>query len=168
MGDAFRPTACLVVGMAGCGKTTLMQRINHYCLERDAKAAASTGGGGDSGSGAETVESTYYVNLDPAVTQVPFAAGIDIRDTVDYKQVMKQYNLGPNGGIMTSLNLFATRFDQVLDILEKRAAQGLKHVLFDTPGQIEVFTWSASGMIITEVTSYCRKSRCVAKSAMIQ
>ena len=44
---------------------------------------------------------------------MPFAAGIDIRDTVDYKAVMTQYNLGPNGGIMTSLNLFATRFDQV-------------------------------------------------------
>lgn len=26
---------------------------------------------------------------------------------------MKQYNLGPNGGIVTALNLFATRFDQV-------------------------------------------------------
>lgn len=26
---------------------------------------------------------------------------------------MKQYGLGPNGGIVTSLNLFATRFDQV-------------------------------------------------------
>lgn len=26
---------------------------------------------------------------------------------------MAQYKLGPNGGIMTSLNLFATRFDQV-------------------------------------------------------
>jgi len=63
---------------------------------------------------------------------------------------MKQYNLGPNGAIMTSLNLFATRFDQVLDIVERRAAEGLKHVFFDTPGQIEVFTWSASGMIITE------------------
>jgi GTPase SAR1 family protein len=25
-----------------------------------------------------------------------------------------------------------------------------RHVLFDTPGQIEVFTWSASGAIITE------------------
>lgn len=25
---------------------------------------------------------------------------------------MKQYSLGPNGGILTSLNLFATRFDQ--------------------------------------------------------
>lgn len=38
----------------------------------------------------------------------------------------------------------------MLDILEKRAAEGLKRVFFDTPGQIEVFTWSASGMIITE------------------
>ena len=33
---------------------------------------------------------------------------------VNYKNVMKEYNLGPNGGILTSLNLFATRFDQVL------------------------------------------------------
>ena len=32
---------------------------------------------------------------------------------VKYKEVMKQYGLGPNGGILTSLNLFATRFDQV-------------------------------------------------------
>ena len=38
----------------------------------------------------------------------------DIRDTVNYKEVMKQYGLGPNGGIVTSLNLFATRFDQVM------------------------------------------------------
>lgn len=37
----------------------------------------------------------------------------DIRDTVNYKEVMKQFGLGPNGGIVTSLNLFATRFDQV-------------------------------------------------------
>ena len=32
---------------------------------------------------------------------------------MNYKEVMKQYGLGPNGGIVTSLNLFATRFDQV-------------------------------------------------------
>jgi GTPase SAR1 family protein len=45
---------------------------------------------------------------------VPYPANIDIRDTVNYKEVMKQYELGPNGGIVTSLNLFATKFDQVL------------------------------------------------------
>lgn len=43
----------------------------------------------------------------------PFLLPSDIRDTVNYKEVMKQYSLGPNGGIVTSLNLFATRFDQV-------------------------------------------------------
>lgn len=36
-------------------------------------------------------------------------------------KVMSQYGLGPNGAITTSLNLFATRFDQVLDLLEKRS-----------------------------------------------
>lgn len=89
------------------------------------------------------------VNLDPAVLEVPFEPNIDIRDTVNYKEVMKQYGLGPNGGILTSLNLFTTKFDQVLDVLEGRAAS-LEYVLLDTPGQIEVFTWSASGAIITE------------------
>ncbi len=32
---------------------------------------------------------------------------------VNYKNVMKEYSLGPNGGILTSLNLFTTKFDQV-------------------------------------------------------
>ncbi|XP_031694965.1 GPN-loop GTPase 1 [Anarrhichthys ocellatus] len=62
---------------------------------------------------------------------------------------MKQYGLGPNGGIVTSLNLFATRFDQVMHFLEKKQ-QNHRYILIDTPGQIEVFTWSASGTIITE------------------
>uniref|UniRef100_UPI00398F5EFA GPN-loop GTPase 1-like n=1 Tax=Pristiophorus japonicus TaxID=55135 RepID=UPI00398F5EFA len=62
---------------------------------------------------------------------------------------MKQYSLGPNGGIVTALNLFATRFDQVMKFIEKRQ-QDCRFVVIDTPGQIEVFTWSASGTIITE------------------
>lgn len=62
---------------------------------------------------------------------------------------MKQYNLGPNGGILTSLNLFTTKFDQVLNFVAKRS-QSVSHILVDTPGQIEIFTWSASGAIITD------------------
>jgi GPN-loop GTPase len=60
----------------------------------------------------------YYINLDPAVRSVPFAANIDIKDTVNYKEVMSEYSLGPNGGILTSLNLFATRFDQVIGTID--------------------------------------------------
>jgi hypothetical protein len=62
---------------------------------------------------------------------------------------MKQYNLGPNGGILTSLNLFATRFDQVMTYIEKKS-DTLDYVFVDTPGQIEIFTWSASGQVISE------------------
>ena len=58
----------------------------------------------------------YVINLDPAVSEVPFPVNIDIQDTVKYKEVMKQYGLGPNGAIMTSLNLFTTKFDQVSNI----------------------------------------------------
>lgn len=99
----------------------------------------------------------YVINLDPAVLNVPFQPNIDIRDSINYKEVMKQYNLGPNGGILTSLNLFATKIDQVIGLLEKRAnpepgstISPPKHFLVDTPGQIEVFVWSASGSILLE------------------
>jgi len=100
----------------------------------------------------------YVLNLDPAVYSVPFESNIDIRDSINYKEVMKQYNLGPNGGILTSLNLFATKVDQIIALLEKRAAPNpstpsakpIEHILVDTPGQIEVFVWSASGTIFLE------------------
>jgi GPN-loop GTPase len=99
----------------------------------------------------------YVLNLDPAVLSVPFEANIDIRDSINYKEVMKQYNLGPNGGILTSLNLFATKVDQILSLMEKRSKPSSdtktrppRHFLVDTPGQIEVFVWSASGSILLE------------------
>ncbi|KAJ2475125.1 GPN-loop GTPase 1, partial [Coemansia sp. RSA 2320] len=126
--EGNEPVNIIMIGMAGSGKTTLMQRINAYLHERKTPP--------------------YVVNLDPAVTKLPFQANIDIRDTVDYKQVMKEYNLGPNGGILTSLNLFTTKLDQVMEIVDKRASDN-KYFLYDTPGQIEIFTWSASGSIIT-------------------
>lgn len=94
----------------------------------------------------------YVVNMDPACLDVDYPVNIDIRDTVKYREVMKKYKLGPNGAIITSLNLFATKFDQVLSIMEKRKSE-FDYMLLDTPGQIEVFTWSASGSIITEALS---------------
>ncbi|KAK4166660.1 hypothetical protein QBC43DRAFT_232199 [Cladorrhinum sp. PSN259] len=132
------PVAIVCIGMAGSGKTTFMQRINAYLHEKK--------------------DPPYVMNLDPAVTHSPFQSNIDIRDSVNYKKVMEEYKLGPNGGIMTSLNLFSTKVDQVMNILEKRAApdpenpakKPISRILVDTPGQIEVFVWSASGTILLE------------------
>nr|CCA23766.1 GPNloop GTPase 1 putative [Albugo laibachii Nc14] len=123
------PITVIMIGMAGSGKTTLMQRIQSYGVEQSMRQ--------------------YIINLDPAVKKTGYSPNIDIRDTVDYKQVMKEYTLGPNGAIMTCLNLFATRFDQVVDLIAKRS-ENLDYCFIDTPGQIEAFTWSASGSIITE------------------
>ena len=116
-----KPISIITIGMAGAGKSTFVQRINSYLHSIN--------------------KPPYILNLDPAVTNVPFEPNIDIRDTINYQQVMKKYvittqnlltncwialltdryNLGPNGGILTALNLFTTKFDQVLDIVEKRA-----------------------------------------------
>ncbi|RLN90423.1 hypothetical protein BBJ28_00004529, partial [Nothophytophthora sp. Chile5] len=138
-----KPVTMLVIGMAGSGKTTLMQ-VRKATTSRIVYASY----------GVDNGLRNYVVNLDPAVRKTGYTANVDIRDTVDYKQVMTEYGLGPNGAIMTSLNLFATRFDQVIDLLSKRSGD-LEYVCYhyaivDTPGQIEAFTWSASGAIITE------------------
>lgn len=50
---------------------------------------------------------------------------------------------------MTSLNLFATQFDNVVRLCEAKK-DVCEFIVVDTPGQIEVFTWSASGSIITD------------------
>ena len=80
----------------GSGKTTFLHRLVAHSQSLGIKG--------------------YVLNLDPAVLSLPFTANIDIRDTVNYKNVMKEYNLGPNGAILTSLNLFATKFDEVSGI----------------------------------------------------
>ena len=79
-------------------------------------------------------------NLNPAAKHAPFDRNIDTCDPANYREVMTQPNLGPSGGIVTLLNLFATKMDQVVGILERRAAAGpTPRVLIDTPGQIECF-----------------------------
>ncbi|KAJ3556375.1 hypothetical protein NM688_g2063 [Phlebia brevispora] len=129
-----KPIVIITIGMAGAGKSTFVQRINSYLHSQNPPVPP------------------YILNLDPAVTHVPFEPNIDIRDTVNYHEVMKQYNLGPNGGILTALNLFTTKFDEVLDLVEKRSAD-VDYIILDTPGQIEIFTWSASGAIITDAVA---------------
>ena len=68
-----KPVAIITIGMAGSGKTTFVQRMNSYLHSLD------------------HTHPPYILNLDPAVANVPFDANIDIRDTIDYAQVMKEY-----------------------------------------------------------------------------
>ncbi|XP_014255556.1 GPN-loop GTPase 1 [Cimex lectularius] len=130
--ERINPTCIIVLGMAGSGKTTFVSKLTNKLYS--------------------SVVPPYVINLDPACLEVPYPANVDIRDVVNYKEVMKQYGLGPNGAIVTSLNLFSTKFNQLLALMKKNEGKH-KYYIFDTPGQIEVFTWSASGNIITETLS---------------
>jgi GTPase SAR1 family protein len=67
-----KPVCIIAIGMAGSGKSTFVQRLNAH-LHSQAPPAPP-----------------YILNLDPAVTNLPFEANIDIRDTVNYHEVMKQ------------------------------------------------------------------------------
>ena len=126
------PLVIFFIGMAGSGKTTLVHRtsIDLSFIKKN----------------------HYIINLDPASITCPYSPNIDIRDTIDYKKIMSEYFLGPNGAILTSLNLFATRFHQVKKIIEKNELK-FDYILIDTPGQVEIFTWSASGSILCEAFS---------------
>jgi adenylylsulfate kinase-like enzyme len=67
-----KPVCIIAIGMAGSGKSTFVQRLNAHLHSQPTPAPP------------------YVLNLDPAVTNLPFEANIDIRDTVEYHEVMKQ------------------------------------------------------------------------------
>ncbi|KAF9762549.1 GPN-loop GTPase QQT2 [Nosema granulosis] len=127
-------TIFLVVGMAGAGKTTFCQRLYSWISQDNCKIDSKTG----------LNSSIYSINLDPAVLNCKMPLNLDIRDYVDYNGVMEKYNIGPNGAITTSLNLF------LLNIEERVQLGDSEYVIIDTPGQIETFTWSSPGYIIRD------------------
>lgn len=133
--------------MAGSGKTTFVHRLSLHIM---------------SPFYSKSLQPPLLVNLDPAVLQTLYSPDIDIRDVVPYKETMEKFKLGPNGAILTCLNLYASQFDKTLSEIETLSSmssisihdtKSTRIVLLDTPGQIELFTWSAAGSIITECLS---------------
>lgn len=64
---------------------------------------------------------------------------------------MNEYKLGPNGAILTALNLYTAQPEIIVDSIIAKANASSENSIFlvDIPGQIEVFTWSASSIILT-------------------
>lgn len=124
----------VVVGMAGSGKTTFCQRLYSWISQDNCRIDPETG----------LNSSIYSINLDPAVVNAKMPLNLDIRDVVDYHETMEKYNLGPNGGITTCLNLFLLNIGEHIDKIKE------EYVIIDTPGQIEAFTWSSPGYMLIE------------------
>jgi len=114
--------AIFVTGTAGSGKSMLTSKILEYYQKNGVFASA--------------------LNLDPGVESLPYRPDVDVRDYVDIVQIMQQYDLGPNGSMIMANDLIASKID---DIQNEIHGVNPDYLIVDTPGQIELFAYRASG-----------------------
>ena len=78
------------------------------------------------------------VNLDPAAEKFRYECTVDIRDLVSIDDVMELTKLGPNGGLVYAMEYL---IDNMEWFMEEVGALGENdYVLFDCPGQLELYT----------------------------
>lgn len=83
------------------------------------------------------------VNLDPANEyQVYPNCALDIRDFISCEAIMKESGLGPNGALLHALETLVDD-DLLISSMAKLSRSG-SYLLFDCPGQVEVFTHQES------------------------
>jgi GTPase SAR1 family protein len=82
------------------------------------------------------------VNLDPGALKLPYSPDVDIRNYVDVGDLMEKYGLGPNGAMIVAADLIADEIENITRDIEAAKAD---LVLVDTPGQMELFAFRASG-----------------------
>lgn len=111
--------AQIVVGPAGSGKST-------YCSTMVAHGEAIQ-------------RPVHVVNLDPAAEHFQYEPVIDCRELISLEDVMEdpELRLGPNGGLVYCIEYVIDNRDW---LLEKLGDYEDEYLLFDIPGQIELFT----------------------------
>jgi len=77
------------------------------------------------------------VNLDPASDYKPYECAIDIADLIDLRRAMEKQKLGPNGGMVYCLQYLGKNLAWLKGRLDEHDD---KYVLFDMPGQVELYT----------------------------
>ncbi|MDK6027857.1 ATP/GTP-binding protein [Ignisphaera sp. 4213-co] len=116
-----------MLGPAGSGKSFLAMAFHNWLEEHGL--------------------TTTVVNLDPAADWLPYTPDVDIRNYVTVDDVMKRYNLGPNGALIASVDLM---LNYVNDLVEEINEEKPNYVIVDTPGQLEVFAFRKAGPIIID------------------
>ena len=114
-----------MLGTAGSGKSVLTGTLNEWLRVQKQKSVT--------------------VNLDPGVMNLPYEPDIDIRNTIKINEIMEQYRLGPNGALVLASDLIAEEAEEIGNEIEDLQADV---VLVDTPGQMELFAFRASGPYI--------------------
>lgn len=130
----------IVIGPPGSGKTTYCNAMAEFMKGLKRKVA--------------------IINLDPANDILPYKCAVDISDLITVNDVMDEAGFGPNGGLVFCVEYL----EKNLDWLKERLAKLKDHyLLFDCPGQVELYTHhSGIRNIFTELTSKCNYKLAVA------
>lgn len=78
------------------------------------------------------------VNLDPANDTIPYPCAVNIFELITLKDVMNEYGLGPNGGMLYAMEYLEANFDWLEAKLKELGDDA--YILFDLPGQVELST----------------------------
>lgn len=108
----------IVIGPAGSGKSTYCNLISSWAknLQRN----------------------IIIVNLDPAAEKISYTPNVDIRELINTDDVMDFTKLGPNGGLIYSMEYLIENIDWLEDQIQGLGPED--YVLFDCPGQLELYT----------------------------
>jgi len=115
----------VVAGPAGSGKSTFTKSFADWIEQRGL--------------------STWIVNFDPAAEYVPYTPNTDVREYVRASDIEIKYGLGPNGALVTSIDLLV---NHVYEIRAEIEDAGADYVLVDLPGQLEVVAFRRTGPIL--------------------
>ncbi|CAH0001388.1 unnamed protein product [Clonostachys byssicola] len=111
------PFAQLVVGSPGSGKSTYCDGM-HQFMGAIGRACS-------------------VVNLDPANDHTNYPVALDIRSLIKLEDIMREDKLGPNGGILYALEELEHNYEWLEEGLKEF---GEDYILFDCPGQVELYT----------------------------
>ncbi|XP_049787419.1 GPN-loop GTPase 2 [Schistocerca cancellata] len=117
----------LVIGPPGSGKTTYCQTMGHFLKSIGRKVS--------------------IINIDPANDSLIYEAAADVSELVTVDDVMTNLHLGPNGGLMFCMEFLEKNVDWLLEHVCRLRDS---YILFDCPGQVELYTHHNSMKNITE------------------
>ncbi|KAI4132941.1 MAG: hypothetical protein LQ347_002353 [Umbilicaria vellea] len=115
------PFAQLVIGPPGSGKSTYCDGMHQFMSAIGRKCSV--------------------VNLDPANDHTSYPCALDVRDLVTLEEIMADDELGPNGAVLYALEELEGNWEWLEAGLK---GLGEDYVLFDCPGQVELFTHHSS------------------------
>ena len=116
-----------VVGTAGAGKSLMTHALKDLLVGKEWDVVT--------------------VNLDPGVESLPYDPDVDVRNSVNLHELMEKYDLGPNGGLVLAADMIASKTSELQEEINEFNAD---YVIFDTPGQMELFAYRPSGPFIVK------------------